>query len=410
MIDINKIRNDFPILKQTIYNKPLVYLDNAATTQKPQVVIDCLTEYYTKYNSNIHRGVHLLSQLATNKYEETRKIVADFINASNEEIIFTKGATESINLVAYSLGTHLKEGDEILISYLEHHANIVPWQEICKRTGAVLKVVPINDKGELILEKYRELLSVRTKIVSITHCSNALGVILPIQKCISILREFEKENSINKIPFLVDASQTIQHIKINVKELDCDFLVASGHKIYAPTGTGFLYGRKDLLEKMLPYQTGGDMILSVSFEETIFNDLPFKFEAGTGNIAGIIGLGTAIKYINTIGLDNIKEYENDLLKYATNELLSIDGLRIIGTSKEKTAVISFVLNDIHPHDIGTFLDAAGIAVRVGHHCAEPTMKRFNIPATTRASFSFYNTKEEVDKLVFNLQAIAKMFE
>ena len=410
MIDINKIRNDFPILNQTIYNKPLVYLDNAATTQKPQVVIDCLTEYYTKYNSNIHRGVHLLSQLATNKYEETRKIVADFINASNEEIIFTKGATESINLVAYSLGTHLKEGDEILISYLEHHANIVPWQEICKRTGAVLKVVPINDKGELILEKYRELLSVRTKIVSITHCSNALGVILPIQKCISILREFEKENSINKIPFLVDASQTIQHIKINVKELDCDFLVASGHKIYAPTGTGFLYGRKDLLEKMLPYQTGGDMILSVSFEETIFNDLPFKFEAGTGNIAGIIGLGTAIKYINTIGLDNIKEYENDLLKYATNELLSIDGLRIIGTSKEKTAVISFVLNDIHPHDIGTFLDAAGIAVRVGHHCAEPTMKRFNIPATTRASFSFYNTKEEVDKLVFNLQAIAKMFE
>ncbi|MCL2039784.1 MAG: cysteine desulfurase [Bacteroidetes bacterium] len=409
-MDINKIRNDFPILKQTIYNKPLVYLDNAATTQKPQVVIDCLTEYYTKYNSNIHRGVHLLSQLATNKYEETRKIVADFINASNEEIIFTKGATESINLVAYSLGTHLKEGDEILISHLEHHANIVPWQEICKRTGAVLKVVPINDKGELILEKYRELLSVRTKIVSITHCSNALGVILPIQKCISILREFEKENSINKIPFLVDASQTIQHIKINVKELDCDFLVASGHKIYAPTGTGFLYGRKDLLEKMLPYQTGGDMILSVSFEETIFNDLPFKFEAGTGNIAGIIGLGTAIKYINTIGLDNIKEYENDLLKYATNELLSIDGLRIIGTSKEKTAVISFVLNDIHPHDIGTFLDAAGIAVRVGHHCAEPTMKRFNIPATTRASFSFYNTKEEVDKLVFNLQAIAKMFE
>ncbi len=409
MIDINKIRNDFPILKQTIYNKPLVYLDNAATTQKPQAVIDCLNDYYTKYNSNIHRGIHLLSQLATNKYEETRKIIAEFINASNEEIIFTKGATEAINLVAYSFGSNLKEGDEILISHLEHHANIVPWQEVCKRTGAVLKVVPIDDNGELILDFFCELLTKKTKIVSITHCSNALGVILPIQKCISILREFEKENGINRIPFLVDASQSIQHIKVDVKELDCDFLVASGHKIYAPTGTGFLYGRKYLLAKMLPYQTGGDMILAVSFEETIFNELPFKFEAGTTNIAGIIGLGTAIKYINSVGLDNIKEYETELLKYATNELLSIEGLRIIGNSKEKAAVISFVLNDIHPHDIGTFLDAEGIAVRVGHHCAEPTIKRFNIPATTRASFSFYNTKEEIDKLVVCLKGIAKMF-
>lgn len=409
MIDINKIRNDFPILNQKIYNKQLVYLDNAATTQKPQVVIDCLLEYYTKYNSNIHRGIHLLSQLATNKYEETRNIIAEFINASNEEIIFTKGATEAINLIAHCTEYNLKEGDQILISHLEHHANIVPWQEICKRTGAILKVVPINDNGELILEKFYELLSVKTKIVSMLYCSNALGVMLPIKKCISIVREFEKEKGIDKIPFLVDASQAIQHIKIDVKEIDCDFLVASGHKIYAPTGTGFLYGRKELLSKMNPYQTGGDMILSVSFEETIFNNLPFKFEAGTGNIMGVIGLGTAIKYINSIGLNNIKEYEDELLKYATNELLNIDGLKIIGTSNEKTTIVSFVINDIHPHDIGTFLDAEGIAVRAGHHCAEPAIKRFNISATTRASFAFYNTKEEIDKLVVSLQAIAKMF-
>jgi cysteine desulfurase/selenocysteine lyase len=410
MLDIKKTRKQFPILNEKIYNKPLVYLDNAATTQKPQVVIDAICEYYSRYNSNIHRGVHLLSQLATNKYEKTRHTIQQFINAnSSEEIIFTRGATESINLVAYSLGNKLKKNDEIIISHLEHHANIVPWQEVCKRTGAKLKVIPINDKGEIILDAFKDLLNLKTKIVSITHCSNALGTILPIKKCISIVREFEKVSSIERIPFLIDAAQSIQHIKIDVKKLDCDFLVASGHKIYAPTGVGFLYARKELLKTMPVYQTGGDMILSVSFEETIFNDLPYRFEAGTGNIAGVIGLGVAIEYINSIGLENIREYENELLKYATKELSKIEKLKIIGTSKEKTAIISFVLDNIHPHDIGTFLDVEGIAVRTGHHCAEPTIKRFNVPALTRASFAFYNTKEEIDKLVVSLKAIIKMF-
>ena len=410
MLDINKIRNQFPILNEKIHNKPLVYFDNAATTQKPQVVIDAITEYYSKYNSNIHRGVHLLAQQATNKYEESRKIIQKFINANNnEEIIFLRGATEAINLVAHSFENKFKPNDEIIITHLEHHANIVPWQELCKKTGAKLKVIPINDEGEIILDVFADLLTSKTKIISITHCSNALGTIVPIQQCISMVREFEKKNNIDRIPFLVDAAQSIQHIKIDVKQLDCDFLVASGHKIYAPTGVGFLYAKKELLKTMPVYQTGGDMILSVSFEETIYNDVPYRFEAGTGNIAGVIGFGKAIEYVNSIGLENIRYYENELLEYATAELLKVEGLKIIGTAKEKTAVISFVLGDIHPHDIGTFLDAEGIAVRVGHHCAEPTIKRFNIPATTRASFSFYNTKEEIDKLVITLNSIYKMF-
>ena len=409
MLDIEKIRKQFPILNEKIYDKPLVYLDNAATTQKPQIVIDSIVEYYSKYNSNIHRGVHLLSQLATNKYEKTREIIRQFINAnSTEEIIFTRGATESINLVAYSLGNNLKKNDEIIISHLEHHANIVPWQEVCKKTGAKLKIIPINDKGEIILDAFESLLSLKTKIVSITHCSNALGTIVPIKKCVAMVREFEKINNIERIHFLVDAAQSIPHTKIDVKKIDCDFLVASGHKLYAPTGVGFLYAKKEILKTMSPYQTGGDMILSVSFEKTIFNDLPYKFEAGTGNIADVIGLGTAIEYINAIGLKNIEEYEKELLKYATKELLKIDGLKIIGTEKEKTAIISFVFDNIHPHDIGTFLDVDGIAIRTGHHCAEPTIKEFNIPATSRVSFAFYNTKEEVDKLVASLKRIVKM--
>ena len=411
IMDINKIRSQFPILNEKIYNKPLIYLDNAATTHKPQVVIDEIVKYYSKYNSNIHRGVHLLSQQATNKYEESRKIVQQFINAnSNEEIIFTRGTTEGINLVAFSYGNTIKANDEIIISHLEHHANIVPWQELCKRTGAKLKVVPINDNGEVILEAFSNLLNPNTKIISITHCSNALGTIVPIEECISIVRDFERTNGLERIPFLVDAAQTVQHIKIDVKALDCDFLVASGHKIYAPTGVGFLYAKKESLKKMIPYQTGGDMILSVSFEETIFNNLPYKFEAGTGNIAGVIGLGKAIEYITALGIDNIREYENTLLEYATKELSTIDELKIIGTSKQKTAIVSFILNDIHPHDIGTFLDAEGIAVRVGHHCAEPTIKYFKVPALTRASFSFYNTTEEIDKLVIALKKIEKMFK
>jgi len=405
MFDIHKIRKDFPILSQKIHNKTLVYLDNAATTQKPKCVIDSLVEYYSQYNSNIHRGVHILSQKATEHYERTRDIIKNFINAKNrEEIIFTRGTTEAINLVANSYGLNfIKKNDEIIISHLEHHANIVPWQVVCQKTGAKLKVIPINQDGEIIFEEYLKLLNDKTKFVALSHISNALGTVTPIKQFI------EKAHEKN-IPVLIDAAQSAQHLQLDVQDLDCDFLAVSGHKLYAPTGIGFLYGKKNLLEKMSPYQTGGDMILSVSFEKTIYNELPYKFEAGTHNIADTIAFGTAIEYIENIGLGNISKYENELLEYGTKLLSEINGLKIIGTAKNKASIISFVFDKIHPHDIGTFLDSDGIAVRTGHHCAEPIMKFFDIPATTRASFSFYNTKEEIKKLAEGLKKIVKMFE
>lgn len=401
---IREIRNDFPILKTKIYGKPFVYLDNAATTQKPKCVIDEVSNFYANYNSNIHRGVHFLSQRATAKYEEARGIVQKFINAKSfEEVIFTRGATESINLIAATFGDmRVKEGDEVLISHLEHHANIVPWQVLCSRKKAKLVVVPIDNHGDIKLEELVKLISDRTKIVSITHISNSLGTINPIKQIIDIVHK-------HNIPIIIDAAQSVQHLKIDVQELDCDFLVASGHKLYAPTGIGFMYAKKSLLDSMPPYQTGGDMILSVAFTKTIFNDLPYKFEAGTPDIAGAIGVGKAINYIQDIGLDEIYEYEKHLLEYATESLKKIKQLKIVGTAKEKASVISFILNSIHPHDIGTMLDMEGVAVRTGHHCSEPIMRRFSIDATTRASFAFYNNEEEIDVLNKALHKVLKLF-
>lgn len=402
--DINKIRQDFPILAEQVYGKPLVYLDNAATTQKPQIVIDTLRDYYLHENSNIHRGVHRLSQIATDKYEAARETVREFINAkSTDEIIFTAGTTASMNAFAYSFAkAYLKPGDEILISHMEHHSNIVPWQIACKDCGAVLKVIPIDDNGELMLDEFEKLISPRTKIVSLVHVSNSLGTVNPIQH---IIAKAHKQN----IPVMIDAAQSIQHLPIDVQKLDCDFLVFSGHKIYGPTGIGILYGKKKFLNEMPPYQGGGDMILSVTFEETKFNVLPYKFEAGTANIAGAIGLGEAIKYVKNIGLDFIATAEGELLDYATSLANEIPEIRIIGTAKEKSSVLSLDVKGIHPHDIGSILDRDGVAVRTGHHCTEPIMRRFNIPATTRASFSFYNTKAEVDALFASLQKVIKLF-
>ena len=378
---ISQIRKDFPILKEKIYNKNLVYLDNAATTQKPQCVIDEIINFYTHYNSNIHRGVQALSQKATNEYENARCRIQKFINAKHsEEIIFTRGATESINLLAATFGMqNIKENDEIIISHLEHHANIVPWQILCQKKNAKLIVIPVNNNGELLIDEFKKLITNKTKLISLVHVSNSLGTINPIKEIIQIAHS-------HNIPIIIDAAQSIQHTKIDVQALDCDFLVASGHKFYAPTGIGFLYGKKNLFDNMPPYQTGGDMILTVSFNKTIFNELPYKFEAGTPDIAGAIGLGRAIQYVQDIGFDNIIDYENHLLNYATEQLLQIDGLKIIGTAKHKASVLSFSLRDIHPHDIGTLLDNEGIAVRTGHHCSEPIMHRFDIDATTRASF------------------------
>ncbi|MGA2296387.1 MAG: cysteine desulfurase [FCB group bacterium] len=403
--DIEKIRNDFPILHQKVHGKPLVYLDNAATTQKPQVVIDTLINYYSSVNSNVHRGVHYLSETATKEYEASRKIIQNFINAkSTEEIIFTRGTTESINLIASSYGrTNLKEGDEILISTMEHHSNIVPWQILCEEKNAKLKVIPISDEGEILYDEFIKLLNERTKVVSIVHVSNSLGTINPIKKII------QKAHSLN-IPVVIDGAQSVQHLKVNVQELDCDFFAFSGHKIYGPTGIGILYAKKEFLEKMPPYQGGGDMILSVSFEKTIYNHLPYKFEAGTPNIAGAIGLGTAIKYVENIGIGSIASYEQELLKYATDAVSEIKELKIIGTAKEKASVLSFVLDNIHPHDVGTFLDMDGVAIRTGHHCTEPVMKRYNVPATSRASFAFYNTEEEIDVFIKSAKNVVKMFK
>ncbi|OGU12647.1 MAG: cysteine sulfinate desulfinase [Ignavibacteria bacterium GWB2_35_12] len=402
--DVNKIRQDFPILSKMVNGKTLVYFDNAATTQKPLPVIEKLIHYYTNLNSNVHRGVHYLSEAVSKEYEDTRKLIQNFIYArSPNEIIFTRGTTESINLVASSYGrTNIKEGDEVLITHMEHHSNIVPWQLLCEEKGAKLKVVPITDDGELMLSEYDKLINEKTKFVSVVHISNSLGTVNPIKKII------EKAHRYN-IPVLVDAAQSIQHSNINVQELDCDFLAFSGHKIYGPTGIGILYGKKELLEKMPPYQGGGDMILSVTFEKTLFNTIPYKFEAGTPHIAGVLGLSEAIKYIQEIGIENIASYESEVLKYATEAISEIKEVKIIGTAKEKSSILSFVIDGIHPHDIGTFLDRDGVAIRTGHHCTEPIMRRFNVPATSRASFAFYNLKEEVDVFVKSLRNVIKLF-
>lgn len=404
MINVEEVRKDFPILSELVHGKPLVYLDNAATTQKPLQVIEAMDRFYREYNSNIHRGVHKLSQLSTTAYENARSVVKEFINAgSTDEVIFTKGATESINLVATTLGKSLKEGDEIIISHMEHHANIVPWQMLRDEIGIVLKIIPIDDAGDLIIEDYEKLLSPKTKLVSIVHISNTLGTINPIKYIIEKAKEFGSL-------VLIDASQSIHHSHIDVLELDCDFLVFSGHKIYAPTGIGVLYGKRNILNALPPYQTGGDMIRSVSFEKTTFNDLPHKFEAGTPNISGAIGLSEALKYVSSIGLNEIIEYEAHLLDFATKLLAEMPEVRFIGTSKHKAAVLSFVLQDIHPHDIGTMVDMDGVAIRTGHHCTEPIMRRYGVPATSRASFSFYNTTDEIIVLHNSLFNVIKMFK
>ncbi len=402
--DVARIREDFPVLKQLVNGKPLVYLDNAATSQKPQSVIDTLVRYYTTENANVHRGVHTLSQLATDDYEQARTQAKKFINAKeDEEIIFVRGTTEAINLVAQSFGRQkISHGDEIIISTMEHHSNIVPWQILCQEKGANLRVIPINDAGELLLDEYEKLLNPRTKLVSIVHQSNALGTINPVEEMVQIAHQ-------QGVPVLLDGAQAIAHVSVDVQQLGCDFYAFSGHKLYGPTGIGVLYGKAELLEEMPPYQAGGEMIRSVTFEKTLYNVLPNKFEAGTPNIAGAIGLGAAISYVNDIGMDQIFAYESELLQYGTERLSTIGGLTLMGTAAKKGSVLSFVMDGVHPHDIGTILDAEGIAVRTGHHCAQPLMDRFGVPATARASLAFYNTKEEIDVLVKGIDRVIEVF-
>jgi len=404
IFDVEKIRKDFPILNIKIDGKPLVYLDNAATTQKPQTVIDSISYYYTYENANVHRGLHFLSELATDEYEKARAKVKTFINAmSASEIVFLRGATEAINLVATSLcrAEYFKDGDEIIISTMEHHANIVPWQLICEKKNLKLKVIPINDKGEIEFDEYKKLLTDKTKLVSIVHISNSLGTVNPIKDIVNIAHE-------HNIPVLVDGAQAIAHTKVDVQDLDCDFYVFSGHKVFGPTGIGVLYGKTKFLEMMAPYQGGGDMIRTVTFEKTTFADPPGKFEAGTPNIVGAIALGTALDYLSLINREQAELHEKQLLKYATEELLEIKGLKIIGTSPNKSSVISFVIKGVHPYDIGTIVNTDGIAIRTGHHCTQPTMKRYNISATARASFTIYNTLEEVDVLIKGIQKVIRM--
>ena len=404
LYNVQKIREDFPILKLKVRNKPLVYLDNAATTQKPQQVINTLNEYYSSMNSNIHRGVHYLSGVATDAFESARVKVKKFINASSErEVIFTKGTTESINLVANSFGrSNLKEGDEIIISTMEHHSNIVPWQFLCNEKKAKLKIIPIDDNGEIIFEEFLKLISSKTKLISVVYVSNSLGTINPVKKIIDAAHQ-------NNIPVMLDAAQTVNHLPVDVQALDCDFLAFSGHKLYGPTGIGVLYGKEKFLESMPPFMGGGDMISKVTFDETTFNELPFKFEAGTSNIAGAIGLGSAIDYVTSVRIKNIAAHEAVLLEYATQRLKEVPGLKIIGNAKNKSAVVSFIFDNIHPHDIGTLLDYEGIAVRTGHHCTQPVMQRYNIPATSRASFGLYNTIEEIDLLTEALKKVTEVF-
>jgi cysteine desulfurase/selenocysteine lyase len=393
--DVEKIRGDFPILRQKIRGKALVYLDNAATSQKPQSVINAITRYYERDNANIHRGVHFLSEHATEEHEAARSAIQGFLNAAHsKEIIFVRGTTEAINLVAQTYGrVHVGAGDEVLITGMEHHSNIVPWQLLCEEKGAKLRVAPINDRGEL---------GPRTKIAAVTHVSNALGSITPLRKMIELAHA-------RNIPVLVDGAQAVPHLKVDVQALDCDFYAFSGHKVYGPTGIGVLYGKAALLEAMPPYQGGGDMISSVTFEKTIFNKLPFKFEAGTPDISGAIGLGAAIRYLDAIGIENAAAHEHDLLEYATQKVGAIPGIRLVGTAKEKAGVLSFVMEGIHPHDIGTILDQDSIAIRTGHHCSQPVMERFGIPATARASFALYNTREEVDALVAGIEKVREVF-
>ncbi|HQE33341.1 MAG TPA: cysteine desulfurase [Flavobacterium alvei] len=393
MLDINKVRADFPILSRTVNGKPLVYFDNGATSQKPQIVIDAIAKYYQEINANIHRGVHTLSQLATDAYEISRSKIQNHINAKfAHEVIFTSGTTHGINAIANGFISILKSGDEVLVSALEHHSNIVPWQMLCEKTGATLKVIPMDENGELIMAEYDKLLSDKTKIVTVNHISNALGTVNPIKYMIDKAHEFGAA-------ILIDGAQAVPHLKPDVQALDCDFYVFSGHKMCGPTGVGILYGKEAWLNKLPPYQGGGEMIKEVTFEKTTYADLPHKFEAGTPDIAGGIVLGTAVDYLNSVGFDNIQKQELELLEYATKQLLEIEGLKIYGTAKEKTSVVSFNIEGIHPYDIGTIVDKLGIAVRTGHHCAQPIMNFFNIPGTIRASFSFYNTKEEIDVMV-----------
>ncbi|MDF2867230.1 MAG: cysteine desulfurase [Gammaproteobacteria bacterium] len=403
-MDISTYRADFPILQQAIKDKPLIYLDNAATTQKPQVVIDALVHYYTHANANVHRGVHALSERATHAYENARTTVKNFINAAHtEEIVFVRGTTEAINLVAQSYGrSHLQAGDEILLTELEHHANIVPWQLVCEQTGAKLRVIPINEAGEINLDDVIALINKRTKLLAVGHISNAIGTINPVEDMIKIAHA-------NQVPVLVDGAQAAPHMPIDVQALDCDFYTLSGHKVFGPTGIGALYAKAQWLEKLPPYQGGGDMISSVSFEKSSYNRPPFKFEAGTPNIAGAIGFATALDYLTKVGVANTQAYEQELLAYATQALSEIPGLRIIGTAEHKASIISFVLDKIHPHDIGTILDSKGIAIRAGHHCAMPLMQHFKVSATARASLAFYNTRQEIDCLIRALYEVKEVF-
>ena len=398
------VKEEFPILSQSVNEKPLIYLDNASTTQKPSSVINEIQNYYESTNSNIHRGVHHLSQRATEKYEDSRKIVQNFIGAkSSKEIIFVRGATEAVNLVANSyVKPLLSEGDNIIISQMEHHANIVPWQLITKEKKAEIRVVPINDAGELLVDDMDNLIDENTRFISLNHVSNSLGTINPVKKLIQKAHQ-------NDIRIMIDGAQAVQHMKVNVSELDVDFYCFSGHKMYGPTGIGILYGKREILEKMEPYQGGGDMIKSVTFEKTIFNDIPHIFEAGTPNIVGAIGLAKAIEFIENITIEEIEKHEMALLNYATEKINSIDGVEIVGNAEEKASVISFVMGDIHPHDIGTIMDNLGIAIRAGHHCTQPIMDFYNIPATARASFAIYNTEEDVDKLVEGIQKVKEVF-
>ena len=403
-MDLNKIREDFPILSRTVYNRPLVYLDNGATTQKPRCVVDAITDEYYSVNANVHRGVHFLSQQATELHEASRETVRRFINArSTNEIVFTRGTTESINLLAYSFGeAMMKEGDEVIISTMEHHSNIVPWQLLAERKGIRLRVIPITDEGELIMDEYERLFTEKTRLVSVMHVSNVLGTVNPVRRIIDIAHS-------HGVPVLIDGAQSTPHFAVDMQELDCDFFAFSGHKIYGPTGIGVLYGKEEWLDRLPPYQGGGEMIKNVSFEKTTFNELPYKFEAGTPDYVATHALAKALDYVSEIGMDNIQRHEQELTRYAMERMAEIPGMRFIGTAPEKDAVISFLVGDIHHLDMGTLLDRLGIAVRTGHHCAEPLMRRMGIEGTVRASFGLYNTKEEVDILVAGINRVRKMF-
>lgn len=404
LLDAEKLRRDFPTLHQTVHGKKLVYLDNAATAQKPQAVIDAIRLYYERDNANVHRGVHELSVRATDAFEAAREKVTSFIGAGDsQQVVWTRGTTEAINLIAATYGRKfIGKDDEIVISLMEHHSNIVPWQLLCQETGAKIKVIPINDRGELNMEEFARMLNPRVKLVCVTHVSNALGTINDVKAIV-------KQAHAHNIPVLVDGAQAVPHVPVNVKDLGCDFYVLSGHKLFGPTGIGVMYGRKELLEKMPPYQGGGDMIKSVTFEKTTYNTLPYRFEAGTPHIEGAIGLGAAVDYLNGIGMDKINQYEHELLAYATKVVEPIEGVRIIGTARNKASVLSFMVGDVHPHDVGSIMDQEGVAIRAGHHCAQPVMNHFQVPATARASFAFYNTREDCDALVRAIHKVKEVF-